>query len=241
MRLAKSSGPRNAGHDDEFGHAHHPRRSARDQAAAAQLDPVRAVIGHDRTDRSTPGPHPPADPRSPRTAGSKITNTYMTLRALLEPGLVATGARRMFTSGCWFVREEGMRLAYANASRHRRPWVFNPHSAHGLLKHTWLTNEIGRASRRRYKELGYKALKHSCHPHRSMVVDHHRRRSACSDSSAPSRLRPHNWVTTGCFSGAVNDDAHDSPHSSPNSRPKYRHFNTYGVVCLYGGGALSRR
>lgn len=50
--------------------------------------------------------------------GSKITNTYMTLRALLEPGLVATGARRMFTS---------------------------PHSAHGLLKHTWLTNEIGRA------------------------------------------------------------------------------------------------
>jgi hypothetical protein len=77
--------------------------------------------------------------------GSKITNTYTMLRALRQEGLVDTGPRRLFSSGFWFATEDGMRLAYSNASRQRRGWVFNPYSAHGLLKHTWLANEIGRA------------------------------------------------------------------------------------------------
>lgn len=77
--------------------------------------------------------------------GSRITNTYKTLRALRDEGLIATGPRRLFAPGFWYATEEGLRIAYANAARQRRPWLFNPHSAHGLLKHTWLTNEIGAA------------------------------------------------------------------------------------------------
>jgi hypothetical protein len=76
--------------------------------------------------------------------GSKITNTYSVLRALRREGLVETGPRNLFESGSWFVTEEGLRVACANAQLPRLAWLGDPHVSRGLIRHCWMVNEVGR-------------------------------------------------------------------------------------------------